>query len=123
MRHVMIDGERPVEITPVIHDHPSEGRTVVLAFTEAHAILEAWKELSPARRDFMYGNHADDNEPAKIIIAEAERNGIGRPVLLFETVEPYWDGVSTLNQYPLEELASAMSDALEWGEAIGEAEL
>lgn len=119
MRHVMIDGEKPVEINPIIHTDDDE-RVVVVSFTEAHSILEAWKELSSARRDFMYGNDADDNEPTKIIVAEAVRNGSGSPTLLLEEVEPFFDGVSTLHQYPLEELASATGNALEWGEAIGE---
>lgn len=119
MPHVLIGGETTVEIHPIIHDHPSEGRVVVLPFDDTYRILEEWTKLAPARRSYRWASDDDDSDPSRIIIAEAARNSVGNPTLLFETVEPYWDGVGDLNQYPLEDLGTA-TNALEWGEAIGE---
>lgn len=122
MKHILIDDQKTIEVTPIIHDHPSEGRTVVLSFDDTYRILEEWVKFAPSRRNYCWANEADDNEPSKIVIAEAVRNSIGNPTLLLEVVEPYWDGVSDLNQYPLDVLSMGLGTALQWGAAIGEEE-
>lgn len=123
MHHVMIGGERAVEITPIPRLNADGERVITLGFTDVAAILDEWLSLRPGRRDYRYGNDADDTEPAKIIIAQATVSAYGTPILLLEELDPSWDATDSYNEYELEALDVAMGYDLEWGTAIGEEEL
>lgn len=101
--HIIIDEQRPIEVTPVTMSTEDGGTEETLVFEDAHNILDAWVKLAPGRRGFRYGRDADDTEPSTIIIAEASNNKLD----LFD-IDPHWDGVSTRNAYRLVDLADTL---------------
>lgn len=122
MPHVLVDNQKPVEVTPIVHDHPENGRTVTLGFDDTRRVLTEWVALAPARRAFRYGR-GGSNLPPLIFIAEVTR-GDGSPVLWVTELGPYWAGVDEVsNRHGLDELNTALAGALQWGPAIGEEEL
>lgn len=102
--HIMIDDQKPIEVTPItdITDEFNEP-TTLLSFNDAHQILTLWQDLAIGRRGFRYGRDESDDEPSVIIIAEATQHGLN-----LDEVEPFWDGSMEHNAYALDDLDAVL---------------
>lgn len=74
----------------------------VLPFDATYEVLEAWKALDPDHRNFGWTGSADNTEPETAFVVFLDPAG----KLCTEFVSPFFDGVSTLNAYAVDELES-----------------
>lgn len=115
---ILVDYQKVVEVSPFrLADEDGETH-LLIPFENAHDVLNAWKELNPAQRDFRYGRDESDGEPSTVIVIWSTSQ-----TLYVHDIDPFWDGVGEINAYRLEDLAMATGDLLLWGERIGEEEL
>jgi hypothetical protein len=104
---IMIDNQKVLDL-PVQSTETDDGLVLWLASSQAHEVLEVWKNLDVAHRDYRYGGEMDSREPYEVHLAAVGVNG----VLHMETVEPFWDGSETHNGWPLDELSPMIQ--LDW---------
>lgn len=101
--HILIDDQRPVEVTPIVMKSEEGAAVLVLSFEDTALILNQWVTLAPGRRNFRYGTPESDDDPSSLIIAEATNN-----TLDMVDIDPHYDGVETRNAYSYEELHAAL---------------
>lgn len=115
---ILIDNHQGVEVDALWSKNEDGELVLVLPFLENAKVMEAWQAADPAHRSYRYGGDYDDREPNALIVAwVARHNGS----LVMADVDPHWDGVGTINAYPLNALSQALGvDVLKWGDEINE---
>ncbi len=114
---LLIDMQKSVEVNASTLTDGDGNETLVIPFSDAHAVLTAWKDLDLAHRNFTYGNQESDNTPSIIVTAWVDGTG----ALSMNHVGPFWDGSFEQNAYSLEALVEALPiDSVLWGARIGE---
>ena len=124
MPHILIDEQKAVEFTPILHERAHGVRTITLSFGDTYRVLDEWAKLAQERRGFRFGGEEDDTEPDKVVIAEAVGRPLSSPRLALEELHPFWDGERVHNEYELDRLSDVLGvDTLKWGMEIDEEDI
>lgn len=114
---ILIDDHIGVEVEARWAKSEDGEPELVVPFLENVKIMEAWLAADPAHRNYRYGGSENDTDADVLIVAwVAKHNGS----LVMGDVNPWWDGTTELNAYPLNALAGELGDVLKWGAAIDE---
>jgi hypothetical protein len=110
---VMIDHQKVIEVR-IWRREVDGDEYIVLDVDNTLALLGAWRDLDPRRRNFSWPAKSDYED--LVVAWHSETAG-----LVLEWVSPFWDGTQEWDAHSLEAIAGTLpAEALQWGEKIGE---